>query len=93
MPETRPPSGVLSAEMKSFIAQLHAREAEVIAISDDEAIQTAAHRSLFLPTGIPEWLSPIAAIVPGQLFAMHLAATRHYDPDHPRGLRKVTETK
>ena len=29
----------------------------------------------------------------GQLFAMHLADVRDYDPDHPRGLRKVTETR
>ena len=48
---------------------------------------------LQLPASVPEWLSPITSIIPGQLFAMHLAATRDYDPDHPRGLRKVTETK
>ncbi|MEZ4832957.1 MAG: SIS domain-containing protein [Caldilineaceae bacterium] len=87
------PSGVLSGEMRSFLDQLHQREAEIVVISDDADLQQAAHRSLPLPSGIEEWLSPIAAIVPGQLFAMHLAATRHYDPDHPRGLRKVTETR
>ena len=87
------PSGVLSGEMRKFLDQLHEREAEIVAISDDKAIQDAAHRSLYLPTGIEEWLSPIAAIVPGQLFAMYLAASRHYDPDHPRGLRKVTQTR
>ena len=45
-----------------------------------------------LPAGVPEWLSPIVAILPAQLFAMHLAHTRDYDPDRPRALRKVTET-
>jgi glucosamine--fructose-6-phosphate aminotransferase (isomerizing) len=46
-----------------------------------------------LKASLPEWLSPLSAIVPGQLFAMYLAHARDYDPDHPRGLRKVTETR
>ena len=87
------PSGATLAEMMRFMEQLHQREAEIVTISDDEAARNLAHRSLQLPTGLEEWLSPIVAIVPGQLFAMHLAYTRHYDPDHPRGLRKVTETR
>lgn len=86
------PSGKLSAEMASFVEQLHGREAEVIVISDDEALCSRAHRSLRLPAGVPEWLSPVVAVVPGQLFGMYLAHARHYDPDHPRGLRKVTRT-
>jgi glucosamine--fructose-6-phosphate aminotransferase (isomerizing) len=86
------PSGVLTGELRKFMDQLHEREAEIIAISDDEGICASAHRSLRLPGGVEEWLSPLVAIVPAQLFAMHLAYTRHYDPDHPRGLRKVTQT-
>jgi glutamine---fructose-6-phosphate transaminase (isomerizing) len=87
------PSGVLTGELRKFMDQLHEREAEIVAISDDDGICASAHRSLRLPGGVEEWLSPLIAIVPGQLFAMHLAYTRHYDPDHPRGLRKVTQTK
>jgi glucosamine--fructose-6-phosphate aminotransferase (isomerizing) len=45
------------------------------------------------PAGVEEWLSPIAAVVPGQLFALELARTRGQDPDRPRGLSKVTETR
>jgi glucosamine--fructose-6-phosphate aminotransferase (isomerizing) len=41
---------------------------------------------------MPEWLSPIAAIVPGQLLAFHLSRLRGFDPDQPRGLKKVTKT-
>ncbi len=62
-------------------------------VSDDPAALAMADVPLPLPVGVPEWLSPLTAIVPGQLFALHLAAARHYDPDHPRGLRKVTETR
>lgn len=87
------PSGVVLPEMKEFIHTLQQREAEVIAISDDAATLALARVPLRLPHAVPEWLSPITAIVPGQLFAMHLAYVRDYDPDHPRGLRKVTETR
>lgn len=86
------PSGVMLPEMQDFIKTLKEREAEVIAISDDPQILNLARIPLTLPQTVPEWLSPITAIVPGQLFAMHLAHVRDYDPDHPRGLRKVTKT-
>jgi glucosamine--fructose-6-phosphate aminotransferase (isomerizing) len=72
---------------------LHQREAEIIAISDDQQALALARIPLALPRPVPEWLSPLTAIIPGQLFAMHLAHVRDYDPDHPRGLRKVTETR
>lgn len=87
------PSGVVLPEMQAFIETLRQREAEIIAVSDDEATLATARVPLPLPGNVPEWLSPLPAIVPGQLFAMHLAKVRDYDPDHPRGLRKVTETR
>jgi glucosamine--fructose-6-phosphate aminotransferase (isomerizing) len=72
---------------------LQQREAEIVAISDDAATLALARTRLVLPHPVPEWLSPLTAIIPGQLLAMHLAYVRDYDPDHPRGLRKVTETR
>lgn len=87
------PSGVVLPEMQEFIRTLKQREAEVIAISDDADTLALARVPLRLPHAVPEWLSPLNAIVPGQLFAMHLAHVRDFDPDHPRGLRKVTETR
>jgi glucosamine--fructose-6-phosphate aminotransferase (isomerizing) len=87
------PSGKMLPEMKEFISTLQVREAEVLAISDDDEMLEMAHIPLALPVKVPEWLSPITAIIPGQLLAMHLASIRNYDPDKPRGLRKVTETR
>jgi glucosamine--fructose-6-phosphate aminotransferase (isomerizing) len=87
------PSGEMLREMQSMIERLTARQAETIVISDDSAtLRMGRIRAPLLAT-TPEWLSPLTAIVPGQLLAMHLAAARDYDPDHPRGLRKVTETR
>ena len=87
------PSGVVLPELQSFMHTLQQREAEIVAISDDAATLALARTRLALPRSVPEWLSPLTTIVPGQLLALHLAQVRDYDPDHPRGLRKVTETR
>jgi len=41
---------------------------------------------------LPEWLSPIVAVIPGQILAWQIALSRGADPDRPQGLTKVTET-
>jgi glucosamine--fructose-6-phosphate aminotransferase (isomerizing) len=41
---------------------------------------------------LPEWLAPIGLIVAGQLLTEALARRLGLDPDHPRGLSKVTQT-
>ena len=86
------PSGKMLPEIKTFMRTAQEREAELVVISDDAEALRMARIPLPLPAGVPEWLSPIIAILPAQLFAMHLAHTRDYDPDRPRTLRKVTET-
>jgi glutamine---fructose-6-phosphate transaminase (isomerizing) len=86
------PSGVMVGEMAAFMRLLRARQAEIVAVSDDLALLALARIPLALPQSTPEWLSPITAIVPGQLLALHLAHTRDYDVDSPRGIGKVTET-
>jgi glucosamine--fructose-6-phosphate aminotransferase (isomerizing) len=87
------PSGAVAADVGEFVRTLRGREAEVLAISDDDSVLAQARIPVRLPVTVPEWLSPMTAIVPGQLFSMYLAYTRDFDPDHPRGLRKVTETR
>jgi glucosamine--fructose-6-phosphate aminotransferase (isomerizing) len=52
-----------------------------------------AYTPLPLVTGVPEWLSPLVAVVPGQVTAMRLAQLRGLDIDNPAGLRKVTLTR
>ena len=86
------PSGVMLPDMLSFMDTARQRGAELIVISDDPGALAAARVPLALPAGVPEWASPLVAIVPGQMFAMHLAHARDFDPDRPRALHKVTET-
>jgi glucosamine--fructose-6-phosphate aminotransferase (isomerizing) len=87
------PTGKMIPLMDQMIATIHQLKGEVIAISDNELILSRAHSLLPLPIGLPEWLSPITAIIPGQLFVMNLAGTRGYPIDTPRSLSKITETK
>ncbi len=65
----------------------------LIAISERPEILGAAEVAMPLPAGTPEWLSPLVAVVPGQLFALGLCLARGMDPDAPRGLSKVTLTR
>jgi glucosamine--fructose-6-phosphate aminotransferase (isomerizing) len=69
------------------------RRAPVVAISDSASVLQDADIALPLPPGVPEWLTPMVAIVPGQLFAQALAEIRGLTPDAPRGLSKVTLTR
>jgi glucosamine--fructose-6-phosphate aminotransferase (isomerizing) len=87
------PSGKMLPELSVFLDQVREREAELVVISDDAAVLEKARVPLALPQGVPEWLSPIVAIPVGQLFAMELAVARDLNPDEPRALRKVTETR
>lgn len=86
------PSGKMTSEMISLVKHIQQRAAEVVVISDEPDVLKLADQQLSLPTGVPEWLSPISAIIPGQLFGMYLANTRGFDVDQPRGLNKVTKT-
>lgn len=86
------PDGVMSSKMKALIEKVLLRDAEVIVFSDQNNLLRMSPHNVQLPGGVPEWLSPISAIIPGQMFAMYLAHARGFDVDNPRGLRKVTET-
>lgn len=86
------PSGEAFADVESLHDRLDERDARLIAITDRHELLGRASIAMLLPPGVPEWISPIVAVVPGQLFALALAQAKGIDPDHPRGLSKVTRT-
>ena len=86
------PSGLVYPDMLSLAKELAEKGAELIAISDGKEALDIAVTPLRLPVAVPEWLSPIVAVIPGQLLAHDLTVAKGYDPDHPRGLLKVTLT-
>ena len=77
------PSGAMLHELVGFLQTLRRRQAELLVISDETAALELAHIPLRLPVTVPEWLTPITAILPGQLFAMHLAHIRRIRPGSP----------
>ena len=81
---------------KNILAQLdylHRKsQAELVVISNEKNALGLAQTPIQLPSGLPEWLSPIVAIVPAQLFSYHLARAKGFDVEKPRGLTKVTKT-
>jgi glucosamine--fructose-6-phosphate aminotransferase (isomerizing) len=87
------PEGEIALELLNFLGQLREREAELVVISAVEEALALAQTPFPLPSGIPEWLSPMVTVVPGQLFALGLTLAKGLVPDHPRGLRKVTLTR
>ncbi len=89
------PSGATVADVVPALDTLAARRASVAVISDDAAVlgHPAVGVRLPLVPGIPEWLSPVIAVVPGQFLALGLAQARGLDPDRPRGLSKITRTQ
>jgi glucosamine--fructose-6-phosphate aminotransferase (isomerizing) len=78
--------------MLDLAGTLRQREAELLVISEVPGALVFAKTALPLDAAVPEWLSPISAILPGQLLALHLALAKGLDPDVPRGLQKVTRT-
>jgi glucosamine--fructose-6-phosphate aminotransferase (isomerizing) len=60
-------------------------------IGGGTALAGACAASLAAPA-LPEWLAPMGLIVPGQLLTEALARRLGLDPDHPRGLSKITQT-
>lgn len=87
-------SGATLSSTTSALEALEERGAETTVISDDPAVLARPGTGARLPFApVAEWLSPIVAVIPGQLCALRLARHRRLDPDQPRGLTKVTRTR
>ncbi len=87
------PQGRVFESMLEMLTRLRQNQnAELVVISDDERALGLAQSAVRLPTEIPEWLTPLVAIVAGQLFACHLTRAKGYDTEKPRSITKVTET-
>ena len=86
------PSGKTQADLGNFINTVKHRGASPVVISDRVDLLQQADIPLRLPEGLPEWLSPLVAIIPAQMMALQLTLAKGLDPDQPVGLTKVTET-
>jgi glucosamine--fructose-6-phosphate aminotransferase (isomerizing) len=72
--------------MRPVLQRLSALDAQLLLVGADGDLPIAAG-------GVPEHLLPILEILPLQRLAWRLALDRGVDPDRPRGLSKVTQTR
>lgn len=87
------PGGAVYADVVALLRTLvEERGVDLVALSDEEEALALARTPLRLPGGLPEWLTPIPAVVAAQLFSYHLARAMGRDTEAPRGLSKVTRT-
>ena len=87
------PMGRTLASMSAAVQNVRDRGSDVVAISDDPEFLAAADTALPLVPDVPEWLSPLLTVVPGQIAAVRLATLRGANVDSPAGLTKITLTR
>lgn len=87
------PDGEGLRSMSESLQTFRESGADLTIISNSPEALRDARVALPLPGGVPEWLTPIISIVPGQLLALGLSEARGIDVDSPRGLHKVTLTE
>ncbi|HEX8992377.1 MAG TPA: SIS domain-containing protein [Anaerolineales bacterium] len=87
-------AGPVAASLASLLKQLKDElHAELLVISNDPEALALSYPGFALPAEIPEALTPLVGIVPAQLMAYHLTQVKGYDPETPRTIHKVTETR
>lgn len=84
------PSAHGGAALAPVLEQLRGRGADVLIVGDERAAPWAAAVAPLPDTD--ERVAPILQILPLQQMAHAMAVARGYDPDAPRGLKKITET-
>lgn len=81
--------GDVYEKMLSNIKEVKARDATVVALAldDDEEIHKSVDHVIHIPR-THQYLTPVLAVVPLQLFAYYAAVARGCDVDKPRNLAK-----
>jgi len=88
------PKGKVFKNMYDQLVHLRKEyQVELLVVSNDHDALSLANSPINIPLDLPEWLSPIVAIVPAQLYSYHLTVAKDLDPESPRGLTKVTLTE
>lgn len=79
--------------LQPVLDRLRGRGADLVVIGNQASVD-AASAGFVLPTeGVAEEVQPILEILPLQMLAYEVTIARGQDPDAPRALAKVTETR
>ena len=74
------------------VGEARRRGARCLLLSDCAEGPRGGNEALVPLVQVPEWLSPMVAVLPAQALAAELAGARGVNVDAPFGLRKVTRT-
>lgn len=86
------PDGRAGEALQPVLDRLRSRGADLVVIGQQDQVD-AASAGFVLPGGVAEEVQPILEILPLQLLAYEVTVARAQDPDAPRALAKVTETR
>ncbi|MER7347793.1 SIS domain-containing protein [Streptomyces aurantiacus] len=87
------PDGRGGEALQPVLDRLRGRGADLVVIGPKAQVEQAS-AGFVLPTeGVPEEVQPVLEIIPLQLLAYEVTIARGQDPDAPRALAKVTETR
>jgi glutamine---fructose-6-phosphate transaminase (isomerizing) len=87
------PHGRIGRTIDEALRSVHATGARTWLVrSEARPRRTISNEELRLSIALPEPLTPLVLVVPGQRLAEAVARRRGYDPDSPIGLTKVTRT-
>ena len=84
--------GKVFEDIKQVVERVNRLGADTLLISDDQYLCSQEGFSIQTPEGIPEWISPLINVIPGQILGWKIAESKGMNPDYPKGLKKVTKT-
>ena len=79
--------------LQPVLDRLRGRGADLVVIGPAGQVEQASAGFVLPVEGVPEELQPVLEILPLQLLAYEVTIARGQDPDAPRALAKVTETR
>ncbi|MFJ8692260.1 SIS domain-containing protein [Streptomyces roseolilacinus] len=79
--------------LQPVLDRLRGRGADLFVVGPRAQVEAASAGFVLPVDGLPEELQPILEILPLQLLAYEVTIARGQDPDAPRALAKVTETR
>jgi glucosamine--fructose-6-phosphate aminotransferase (isomerizing) len=87
------PDGLGAEAMKPVLERLSDRGADVAVFGGSQSVGLGTVGFNLGGPGITEELHPIVDIIPLQQLALEMTLARGFNPDAPRGLSKVTQTR
>ncbi|MEU1072315.1 MULTISPECIES: SIS domain-containing protein [unclassified Streptomyces] len=79
--------------LQPVLDRLRGRGADLFVVGPQPQVEAASAGFVLPVEGVPEELQPVLEILPLQLLAYEVTIARGQDPDAPRALAKVTETR